>query len=267
MTGPGRVCLAFDLDGPAGDQLLSGRLWDNPSHFCLGAYGPDRAVPRLIELLAELGIRATFFTPGWVAERWPKLIAELAAAGHELAGHGHRHEDLSVLDPARQRDVLARGRAAVADAAGAEVSGFRAPSGEITTRTLELLVELGYSYSSSLRDRDRAYRHECGLVEVPTKTLFDDYAYFAYHTGPDYPAGLDRVASYSDTFEAWADEMRLGCRAGAVSATIWHPKVIATPGRLHHLETMLRQLSADPDVRFGTCSDVAEEVPDGSGEQ
>lgn len=64
------VALAFDLDGPTGNALIDGSIWRNPAFFTLGGYGPWRALPRLLDLLRDLAIPATFFVPGWVIENW-----------------------------------------------------------------------------------------------------------------------------------------------------------------------------------------------------
>ena len=66
------VALAFDLDGPTGDAMLKGTLWDRPEYFSQGAYGPWRAVDRILGLLKTHEIAATFFVPAWVVETWPE---------------------------------------------------------------------------------------------------------------------------------------------------------------------------------------------------
>ena len=108
---------------------------------------------RVLDLFAEAGVKATFFTLGWVAERHPALIRCVAEAGHEVASHGWDHRRVFTMSEAEFRDDLARARAAIEDAAGVAISGYRAPSFSIDTRTPwahRVLAEQGYAYSSSV---------------------------------------------------------------------------------------------------------------------
>ncbi len=108
---------------------------------------------RALDLFAEAGVKATFFTLGWVAERQPALIRRIVAEGHELASHGWRHERVSALSPAAFRADLRRTRATLEDIAGVAVRGYRAPSfsiGRANAWALTVLAEEGYAYSSSV---------------------------------------------------------------------------------------------------------------------
>ncbi|WP_404333364.1 XrtA system polysaccharide deacetylase [Sphingomonas sp. MMS12-HWE2-04] len=108
---------------------------------------------RVIDLFARGGVKATFFTLGWVAHRYPALIRRIAEAGHEVASHGWDHKRVFTLSPEDFRDDLAAARVALEDASGTAVTGYRAPSFSIDTRTPwahAILAEEGYAYSSSV---------------------------------------------------------------------------------------------------------------------
>ena len=108
---------------------------------------------RLLELFHDEGIRATFFTLGCVAERFPQLIADMVAAGHELASHGYEHHRVYTMDAERFRADLARAKEALQAAADVPIDGFRAPSFSISATSLwafDVLREEGYRYSSSV---------------------------------------------------------------------------------------------------------------------
>lgn len=108
---------------------------------------------RLLDLFDEHGVRATFFALGWVAERQPRLVREIAERGHEIACHGYAHELVYELGPERFRSDLRRARAAIEDAVGASPLGYRAPSYSITLRSLwalPILAEEGFAYDSSI---------------------------------------------------------------------------------------------------------------------
>jgi polysaccharide deacetylase family protein (PEP-CTERM system associated) len=108
---------------------------------------------RLLDLFDDEAQRATFFALGWVAERHPALVREIAARGHEMACHGYGHELVYELGPERFRADLRRGRDAIEQALGSRVVGYRAPSYSITRGSLwalDMLVEEGFEYDSSI---------------------------------------------------------------------------------------------------------------------
>ncbi|MBS7812046.1 XrtA system polysaccharide deacetylase [Roseococcus pinisoli] len=101
----------------------------------------------------EAGIRATFFTLGWVAERYPRLIRRIVEAGHELASHGYGHQRVDQIGPTAFREDIRRARTILEDAGGVRVSGYRAPTfsiGPATPWAHGILAEEGYRYSSSV---------------------------------------------------------------------------------------------------------------------
>jgi polysaccharide deacetylase family protein (PEP-CTERM system associated) len=113
----------------------------------------ESATRRLLDLFESHSARATFFALGWVAERHPKLVREIAERGHELACHGHEHELVYDLGPERFEADLHRARAAIEDASGRAVCGYRAPSYSITHRSLwalDVLARCGFSFDSSI---------------------------------------------------------------------------------------------------------------------
>jgi polysaccharide deacetylase family protein (PEP-CTERM system associated) len=145
----------------------------------------ERNVERILALLAEREVQATFFTLGWVAERYPQLVRRIVAGGHELASHGYGHQRASDLDEAAFRDDVVRAKALLEDIAGAPVLGYRAPSFSIGHGNLwafDVLAAAGHRYSSSIYpiahdhygmpDAPRfAHRTASGLLEVPVTTL------------------------------------------------------------------------------------------------
>jgi polysaccharide deacetylase family protein (PEP-CTERM system associated) len=183
---------------PAVDAtLVNGMSVDVEEYFQVGAF--ERTIDKstwdqldsrvasntgtVLDLFAESGVRATFFTLGWVAHRHPALIRRIVAEGHEIASHGWDHQRVFTMTPEQFRADLAKARAALEDAAGVAVTGYRAPSFSIDARTPwahQVLAEEGYSYSSSVapvahdhygwRDSPRfAWRPlaDSALIELP----------------------------------------------------------------------------------------------------
>ena len=142
---------------------------------------------RVLDLFEQAGVKATFFTLGWVAARHPRLIRRIAEAGHELASHGWDHRRVFTFDESEFRADLERARYAIEDAGGLPVSGYRAPSFSIDARTPwahQVLAEQGYAYSSSVApirhdhygwpESPRfAWRPVAGadLIELPVTTI------------------------------------------------------------------------------------------------
>lgn len=145
----------------------------------------ERNIHCVLEMLANHNTKATFFTLGWIAERYPQLVREIVAQGHELASHGYGHERASdQTEDAFFADVQLA-KIILEDLSGTEVRGYRAPSFSIGNRNLwafDCLARAGYSYSSSvypikhdhygMPDSPRfAYEVRPGLMEIPITTL------------------------------------------------------------------------------------------------
>jgi polysaccharide deacetylase family protein (PEP-CTERM system associated) len=111
------------------------------------------ATHRLLALLGEAGASATFFVLGWVADRHPSLVRSIHAQGHEVACHGYGHQMITRLSRPQFGEDLRRAKAAIEDAAGVEVIGYRAPTFSVVRETLwslEVLAEAGFRYDSSI---------------------------------------------------------------------------------------------------------------------
>lgn len=144
----------------------------------------ERNVQRLLALFAQQKAHATFFTLGWIAERYPQLVRDILAGGHELASHGYGHLRASDQSPADFRQDVQRAKALLEDIGGQPVRGYRAPSfsiGHSNPWAFDVLLEAGYQYSSSvypvqhdhygMPDAPRfPYQSRPGLTEIPITT-------------------------------------------------------------------------------------------------
>ena len=145
----------------------------------------ERNVERILALLKSRDTRATFFTLGWIAERYPQLVRSIVAQGHELASHGYGHERASDLNPADFYADIDRAKKLLEDVGGVAVQGYRAPSFSIGSKNLwafDGLARAGYRYSSSIYpirhdhygmpDAPRfAHQVREGVLEIPVTTL------------------------------------------------------------------------------------------------
>ena len=113
----------------------------------------ERNTDAVLALFDEAGIKGTFFTLGWVAERYPALLRRIVGSGHEIASHGYGHDRVFTFTPEQFGADLQHSRKLIEDAAGVAVTGYRAPSFSIDQRTPwahEILADQGYTYSSSV---------------------------------------------------------------------------------------------------------------------
>lgn len=146
----------------------------------------ERNIDRILGMLDERQVKATFFTLGWIAERYPFVIKAIVAGGHELASHGYGHQRVSDLSPAQFSADIVRAKAILEDLGGVAVVGYRAPSFSIGASNRDWafgrLAAAGYRYSSSvypvkhdhygMPDAPRFAHHaHPGLVEVPPTTV------------------------------------------------------------------------------------------------
>ncbi len=146
----------------------------------------DANTRRILGLFDRHGVTGTFFVLGWVAERFPALVREISAAGHEVASHGFGHERLTALSRSQFREGIVRTKHMLEDLTGVAVYGYRAPSYSIGPSTLwahEALREAGYRYSSSIvpihhdlygmpaAPRFAFYPGRSGLLEIPVTTV------------------------------------------------------------------------------------------------
>ena len=149
-----------------------------PSRVC-------RNMDRILALFSEKNVKATFFTLGCVAERFPQLMREIVAQGHELASHGYEHDRVSALSPRDFLQDVTRTRKILEDISGSAVNGYRAPSFSINEETAwahDVLQQAGYAYSSSIYPVNHDHYgfpsaprfpfrlKEGGLLEVPLTT-------------------------------------------------------------------------------------------------
>ena len=147
----------------------------------------ERNSEAVLALFARAQVKGTFFTLGWVAERYPRLIRRIVEAGHEIASHGWDHQRVFAMNASSFRADLVRAHQAIEAAGGQAPRGYRAPSFSIDKRTPwahRVLAELGYSYSSSVapiahdhygwREAPRFAHRPVGgsdLIELPVTTV------------------------------------------------------------------------------------------------
>ncbi|MBX9729849.1 MAG: DUF3473 domain-containing protein [Sphingomonas sp.] len=225
-----RVCNALSVDVEdwfqvgAFETVIDKQDWDQL------APRVEQNTDAVLALFAESGVKATFFTLGWVAKRNPALIRRIVAAGHEIASHGWDHQRVFTLSAEQFRQDLLEARMAIEDAAGVAVTGYRAPSFSIDQRTPWAHAELaaaGYRYSSSVAPI--AHDHygwpeaprfafkplaDADLIELPIT--------IARFAGRDIATGGGFFRLFPGAITDWAID-RVNAAAGRPAVFYFHP--------------------------------------------
>lgn len=241
------VVITCEVDGEA---ALLGQD-DDLTAMSHQAYGPRVGLPRILQLIGQMQIPATFFVPGVVAERWPKAVESVLLAGHEVALHGHSHRSLRQMSADEQRADFEKGWETLA-ALGVAPRGYRAPFCQLTRPTLDLVAQSNLIYDSSLMDDDKPYRLRIGsggLAELPTHWVLDDT--IPYSVEPELPSAVG---------EMWVAELDAMRATGSLCVLNVHDFLSGRPSRMRALERFLTFAKEKGDVRFARADQLAETV-------
>lgn len=267
-AGGGRrlsICLSFDVD--ATSVWIAGT--GNPAAISRGEFALV-AVPRILGLLQRQGIPATFFVPGHTALAYPDLVRQIRDDGHEIAHHGWVHENPADFDRDGELAVFERGLEALDRVAGTRPVGYRAPSSELSSSSMSILLDQGMLYDSSCGGSDfSAYYQRVGdgisptepyvfgttvdLVELPFSWILDDFPHMEFSPGWSSEQGAP-----SAVLEIWEGELDYAYEhvPGGVYDLCMHPQVIGRGHRLLMLERLIASMRR-PGVAFETMAAYA----------
>jgi peptidoglycan/xylan/chitin deacetylase (PgdA/CDA1 family) len=251
--------LTFDVDAETPILAQGGRFAHHLTTMSHQAFGPDVAVPRILDLLDQLEVPATFFVPGWVAERRPHLAPSIVERGHEVAHHSYSHRSATDLTPQEQRDDFERALD-VFVSQGIEISGYRAALWQTTTTTVQLVAQHGLRYDSSMMGDDRPYllnQGDASVVELPVHWSLDDWEQYAFLPEPHVGAVIEAP---SKVFDLWSSELAAMRQYGCLFNLCLHPFLSGRASRLAVVRRLVEQAREYGDVSFERCRDVAARV-------
>jgi peptidoglycan/xylan/chitin deacetylase (PgdA/CDA1 family) len=242
------LSITIDVDGIAGLPDGGAGYAHRLTPCSERTYGIVAGLPRILRLLDEFDVTASFYVPGVTARRHPDELGALAASHHEIAHHGHTHRFPHTLDAAAQRAEIADGCAALTALTGRTPRGYRAPGWELTATTLELIAERGFAWDSSLMGDDGPYAIAGRrLIELPVHWALDDAPHFVHTTDP---AGLTSV---------WLAELAVAQRERRPLTVTLHPEILGRPHRLDVLRWLLDAATLD-EVPIVTHGELAAAV-------
>jgi peptidoglycan/xylan/chitin deacetylase (PgdA/CDA1 family) len=251
--------LSFDVDAESPILAQGRRYADHAMVMTHQAYGPLVGVPRLVELLDDFGIKATFFVPGLTADRYPQTVERIAAAGHEIGHHSYSHRSPVDLGQAGEREDFERALAAL-ERVGVVPQGHRAALWEASWDTPALVAEYGLEYDSTLMDDDKPYLLETErgtIAELPPHWSLDDWEQYAYLPRP--PIGVN-IESPAKVLDLWTNELDAMRRHGCLFMLTNHPFLSGRPGRVETLRRLVEHALDRGDVEFATAAEVATRV-------
>ncbi|MCZ6637589.1 MAG: polysaccharide deacetylase family protein [Alphaproteobacteria bacterium] len=245
------VTLTFDFQGGEDIRpLANGTI--NHEEYTQAEYGPNTAIWRILRILEEEDVTATFLTCGAIAERYPDAIKAIVAKGHEVAGHGYHHEVARDLARDEENAVMTKATAMINDRAGSRPLGWR--SCTQSPNSLELLMDHGYLWNSNSFAHDRPFLWRDGervLLELPRQPFGDGRTY----GGRDSGNPADTLTIWKGFFDDLYEESE--SNPGYVPFQ-FHPYISGRPGRARTLRAIIQHMKSAGGVWFATGSEVAQ---------
>ena len=266
------VCLSYDFDTQSG---FIARGMTTPTPLSRGEFGA-LASRRILHFLQSQGIRSTWFVPGFTIESYPKECEAVVQGGHEIGHHSWAHIPNASMSREEEEADLVRAGEAIVRLTGKKALGYRSPSWDLSSATIDLLIGHGFLYDSSMMGADytpylarRGDRAELGkpyhfgdatnLIELPISWSLDDHPHFEFmRTRETVVPGLQSART---VMQNWHDEFLYMAKTvdwGILTYTM-HPYVIGRGYRMLAFEDLVAKL-IDAGAVFMTMAEAAAEA-------
>ena len=255
------ACFTLDMDAESILYLSHPRR----AHTLVSAasslrYGPDIAVPRILDTYRHYGIRQTFFVPGWCAERYPYAVEAMIRDGHEVSGHGYLHEHPNEMSDADEQYWLSRSIIALQSVTGRPAAGWRAPLYQFSHRSAHLLLQAGVQYDASLMGDDVPYllpTPSGTLLELPSHWGMDDWPPFMHSSELNFEMPIQSAAH---AWQNWWEEFEAMWEFGGLWIPVWHPFLSGRLSRWRYTHQMIGKMLDKGQVWFAPMRDIAAHV-------
>jgi len=256
------VAVTFDMDA---DSIL--HLEHKDSHRRISAtsmlrYGPEVAIPRILETYRKYDIQQTFFIPAWCIEQYPATVEAMVKDGHEVAHHGYIHENPLAQSREEQLYWLQRGIEVIEKYTGQRPRGWRAPLYNFSNDSADLLIQEGFTYDASLMGDDIPYiiQTDSGqLVELPSHWGLDDWPPYVHSIDLDY---VMPIKAASEAMKGFRSEFDCAREYGGLWISVWHPFASGRLSRWVEVEKLIEYMLEKGDVWFATLEEIAAHVMD-----
>ena len=181
------------------------------------------AVPRILDMYRQCGIKQTFFYPAWCMERYPHLVDMILEGGHEIAAHGYIHEDPNKLPREEEHYWLRRQIEVIEKMTGQRPRGWRGPLYNASKYSPDLLIEEGFIYDATLMGDDVPYilkTAQGSVIELPSHWAMDDWPHYTHSMDMNY---MMTIKSPDEAMNVFMSEFEAMYDFGGLWVTVWHP--------------------------------------------
>ncbi|MEO0767182.1 MAG: polysaccharide deacetylase [Pseudomonadota bacterium] len=251
--------ITFDMDADSLIHIEKGPAAANYlSTISMLRYGPEVAIPRILDGYKRHGLKQTFFIPAWCIEQHPHAVEAIVEGGHEVGFHGYIHEAPNALPAEEEKYWMQRSIEVITKFTGKRPRGNRSPLYNMSAQTPGLLAKEGFLYDSSLMGDDVPYilaPPEGEVMELPVSWATDDWPPYVHSIDLDY---MFQIMSPDRAMEIFMAEFNAMRRAGGgLWIGIWHPFVSGRLSRWQRIEQMIEEMQDTGDVWFATLEEIA----------
>lgn len=252
------VCFSWDLDGEAAQYVRNPAQASNQtSELVQRSYGPEVGLYKILDLLEEFDLNATFYVPGYTANLHPEAFKSILERKHAVGLHGYMHETMDDLSDEQESEMFKKSVASIEKIMGRKPRIFRSPSFEINRRTPSLLLKHGVVSDSSLMGDDYPYvidNPEGPLIELPVNWILDD-AEFWGHT----KANRQKPISDPDTvLKLWKREFEGLYNSSGIFVLTMHPFIMGRWVYVDAVKRLIKHILGFKGVWLASMDEVAD---------
>ena len=215
------------------------------------------AIPRILDMYRQCGIKQTFFYPAWCMERYPHLVDMILEGGHEIAAHGYIHEDPNKLPREEEHYWLRRQIEVIEKMTGQRPRGWRGPLYNASKYSPDLLIEEGFIYDATLMGDDVPYilkTAQGSVIELPSHWAMDDWPHYTHSMDMNY---MMTIKSPDEAMNVFMSEFEAMYDFGGLWVTVWHPFVSGRLARCRRVLQMIEYMQNKGGVWFATMEEIA----------